>query len=108
MSDRVIAIVDGRLAAAGDVTAIREAMSDIPYRVRIESDSTRVLAARLLEEALVHGVSVDDGILHVETGDLAALGRRVPAVAREVDARITSFQPEDASLESVFRYLVRR
>ena len=108
MSDRVIAIVDGRLAAAGDVSAIREAMTDIPYRVRIESDTARVLAARLLEEALVHGVSVDDGILHVETSDLAALGRRVPAVAREVDARITSFQPEDASLESVFRYLVRR
>ena len=108
MSDRVIAIVDGRLAAAGDVAAIRSAMSDIPYRVRVETDRARILAARLLEESLVHGVSVDDGILHVETGDLAALGKRVPIVAREVDARITNFRPEDASLESVFRYLVRK
>jgi ABC-2 type transport system ATP-binding protein len=108
MSNRVIAIVDGRLAAAGDIGAIRSAMSDIPYRVRIETDRSRVLAARLLEEALVHGVSVDDGILRVETDDLAALGGRVPAVAREVDARITTFEPEDASLESVFRYLVRK
>jgi ABC-2 type transport system ATP-binding protein len=108
MSNRVIAIVDGRLAAAGDIGAIRSAMSDIPYRVRIETDRSRVLAARLLEEALVHGVSVDDGILHVETDDLAALGGRVPAVAQEVDARITTFEPEDASLESVFRYLVRK
>ena len=108
MSDRVIAIVDGRLAAAGDIGAIRSAMSDIPYRVRIETDRSRILAARLLEEALVHGVSVDDGILHVETDDLAALGGRVPAVAHEVDARITTFEPEDASLESVFRYLVRK
>lgn len=108
MSDRVIAIVDGRLAAAGDVGAIRGAMSDIPYRVRIETDRSRILAARLLEEALVHGVSVNDGILHVETDDLAALGGRVPAVAHEVDARITTFEPEDASLESVFRYLVRK
>ena len=108
MSDRVIAIVDGRLAAAGDVTAIRSAMSDIPYRVRIETDRSRVLAARLLEESLVHGVSVDDGTLLVETDDLSALGGRVPAVAHEVDARITTFQPEDASLESVFRYLVRK
>jgi ABC-2 type transport system ATP-binding protein len=108
MSDRVIAIVDGRLAAAGDVAAIRGAMSDIPYRVRVETDRERILAARLLEESLVHGVSVDDGVLHVETDDLAALGRRVPAVARDVGARITSFRPEDASLESVFRYLVRK
>ena len=108
MSDRVIAIVDGRLAAAGDIGAIRSAMSDIPYRVRIETDRSRILAARLLEEALVHGVSVDDGVLRVETDDLAALGGRVPAVAHEVDARITTFEPEDASLESVFRYLVRK
>ncbi len=108
MSDRVIAIVDGRLAAAGDVAAIRSAMTDIPYRVRIETDKSRVLAARLLEESLVHGVSVDDGTLRVETDDLSALGGRVPAVAFEVDARITTFQPEDASLESVFRYLVRK
>jgi len=106
MSDRVIAIVDGRLAAAGDVAAIRRAMSDIPYRVRVETDKTRVLAARLLEEALVHGVTVDDDTLHVETDDLAALGRRVPVLARDVDARILVFRPEDASLESVFRYLV--
>ncbi|MEA3511026.1 MAG: ABC transporter ATP-binding protein, partial [Actinomycetota bacterium] len=102
MSDRVIAIVDGRLAAAGDVAAIRSAMSDIPYRVRIETDRSRVLAAKLLEESLVHGVSIDDGTLHVETDDLSALGGRVPAVAHEADARITTFQPEDASLESVF------
>ena len=108
MSDRVIAIVDGRLAAAGDVAAIRSAMTDIPYRVRIETDRSRLLAARLLEESLVHGVSVHDGTLHVETDDLACLGGRVPAVAHEVDARITTFQPEDASLESVFRYLVRK
>ena len=108
MSDRVIAIVDGRLAAAGDVAAIRSAMTDIPYRVRIETDRGRLLAARLLEESLVHGVSVDDGTLYVETDDLADLGGRVPAVAHEVDARITAFQPEDASLESVFRYLVRK
>jgi ABC-2 type transport system ATP-binding protein len=106
MSDRVIAIVDGRLAAAGDVAAIRRAMSDIPYRVRVETERPRILAAVLLEEALVHGVTVDDDTLHVETDDLAALGRRVPVLARDVDARILVFRPEDASLESVFRYLV--
>ncbi|MEN8114620.1 MAG: ABC transporter ATP-binding protein [Actinomycetota bacterium] len=106
VSDRVIAIVDGKLAAAGDVAAIRRAMSDIPYQVRVETDRSRVLAARLLEESLVHGVSVDDGTLIVETADLAALGRRVPVVARDAGAKLTMFQPQDASLESVFRYLV--
>jgi len=108
MSERVIAIVDGKLAAAGDVSAIRAAMADIPYRVRVETDRTRHLASSLLREDLVHGVNIDDGVLHVETTDLGALGRRLPVIARDTDARITVFQPEDASLESVFRYLVGR
>ena len=45
MADRVLAIVDGKLAAAGDVAAIRQAMTDIPYRVRLEVDEPRRVAA---------------------------------------------------------------
>jgi ABC-2 type transport system ATP-binding protein len=108
MSDRVIAIVDGKLAAAGGVTAIRRAMADIPYRVRVDADRPRELAAALLTGSVVHGVSVEEAGVVIETADLAALGRDLPAVARQVDTRVTRFRPEDASLESVFRYLVRR
>ena len=108
MSDRVLAIVDGRLAAAGDIKAIRSAMSDIPYRVRVETSRPRELAARLLEDAVVHGVSVEDGSLLVETEDLQALGHHIAVAAKQADAVPTVFRPEDASLESVFRYLVRR
>ena len=48
MTNRVLAIVDGKLAAAGDVAAIRGAMSDIPYRVRIDTDLPRDLASALI------------------------------------------------------------
>ncbi len=108
MSDRVLAIVDGRLAAAGDVAAIRRAMSDIPYRVRVETTRPRQLAARLLEDAVVHGVTVEDGAILVETEDLLSLGHQVALAAQRAEAVPTVFRPEDASLESVFRYLVRR
>jgi ABC-2 type transport system ATP-binding protein len=108
MSDRVLAIVDGRLAAAGDIKAIRSAMTDIPYRVRVETSRPRELAARLLEDAVVHGVSVEDDSLLVETEDLQALGQHIALAAKQADAVPTVFRPEDASLESVFRYLVRR
>ncbi|HEX9978752.1 MAG: ABC transporter ATP-binding protein [Actinomycetota bacterium] len=108
MADRVLAVVDGRLAAAGDITAIRHAMADIPYRVRIEVDEPRRMAALLLETDIVSSVTVAGVILHVETSDLGALGVRVPRIAKDVDARLTAFEPEDESLESVFRYLVRR
>jgi ABC-2 type transport system ATP-binding protein len=108
MTSRVLAIVDGRLAAAGDIGAIRRAMSDIPYRVRVETTRPRELAARLLEDAVVHGVSIEEGSLLVETEDLTALGRHLAVAAQQADAVPTVFLPEDASLESVFRYLVGR
>ena len=109
MADRVLAMVDGKLAAAGDVAAIRRAMSDIPYRVRVDADAPRPLAARLLHRVgAVGSVTVDDGTLHIETSDLGELGRALPAAAKELDTRVTHFEPEDESLESVFRYLMRR
>lgn len=108
MADRVLAIVDGKLAAAGDVAAIRSAMSDIPYRVRIGADEPRRLGARLLVGGHASSIEVDHGGLVVETTDLTDLGMAIPPLAQELDLRLTSFEPQDESLESVFRYLVRR
>jgi ABC-2 type transport system ATP-binding protein len=108
MADRVLAMVDGKLAAAGDVAAIRGAMSDIPYRVRIDTDLTRELASALLGLDGVAGATLDGNSLVVETTDLPNLGTELPVIARRLDARLTQFEPEDESLESVFRYLVKR
>lgn len=108
MTDRVIAMVDGKLAAAGDIVAIRSAMADIPYRVLVEADEPRRLAAALLETETVTGVAFDGDGFHIETNDLRELGARVPVVARSLGVRLRTFRPEDDSLESVFRYLVHR
>jgi ABC-2 type transport system ATP-binding protein len=108
MADRVLAMVDGRLAAAGDVTAIRRAMADIPYLVRVEVAEPRRIAAALLGEDVVGSVRLAGGQLHIETTDLAALGTLLPRLAAANGARLAAFEPEDESLESVFRYLVRR
>ncbi|MBT8203050.1 MAG: ABC transporter ATP-binding protein [Acidimicrobiia bacterium] len=106
MANRVIAMVDGRLAAAGDSAAIRAAFTDIPYRVRIEADTPRQLGSALLEQDVIRSVEVLDGTLHVQTQDLGELGRLLPGLAQSLDIRLTMMQPEDLSLESVFRYLV--
>lgn len=108
MTDRVIAIVDGKLAAAGDIAAIRRAMSDIPYRVVVECDQTRSFAAALLENDAVSSVALNRDRIHLETTDLAALGVAVTKQAVEHQVRISKFAPEDESLESVFRYLIGR
>jgi ABC-2 type transport system ATP-binding protein len=108
MADRVLAVVDGKLAAAGDVSSIRHAMSDIPYRVKVETDDPRAIAAPLMGVDHVSSVQVVGALLHIETNDLAALGRTIPEISRDTGSRVIAFEPEDESLESVFRYLVRR
>lgn len=107
LATRVIAMVDGKLAAAGDIHAIRAAMSDIPYQVRIDTDVPRQIAAALLSLDTVSGIDVSDSGLRVETTDLSSVGNALPRIASDLDARITRFEPVDESLESVFRYLVK-
>jgi ABC-2 type transport system ATP-binding protein len=106
VSDRVVAMVDGRLAAVGDVATIRAAMTDKPRRVYVDSSDPRRLAAALIATSGVLGVQVDDGTVHVETSDQADLARRLPTIATEHSIALTKIEPVDESLESVFRYLV--
>lgn len=106
MTDRVIAILDGKLAAAGGIRAIRAAMTHIPHRVRIDANHPRILARALVDLPAVVGVRVHDGGLEVETSNLAALGTAIPALSIQHSVRVTRFEPIDASLESVFRHLL--
>ncbi len=106
MTHQVVAMVDGRLAAVGDITGLRAAMIDRPRQVRIRADQPRRLAASLLATDAVTGVSVGDGALMVVTTDAAQLARLLPVAARDGGVRITEVSPQDESMESVFRYLV--
>ena len=106
MAGRVVAMVDGRVAAAGTLAALRDAMSDKPRLIRIDTDRPRPLARRLLGGEWVESVRVGRGGIEIRTGDARALGLDIAAGAREAGARITAVSPEDESLDSVFRYLV--
>ncbi|MDH3425464.1 MAG: ABC transporter ATP-binding protein [Acidimicrobiia bacterium] len=108
LADRVLAMVDGKLAAAGSVEAIRAAMSDIPFKVRVEVDDPRRLGAALMAADYVRSVTIEDGRVHLESLDLSALGHDLPRLTVDLGIRLTAVEPEDESLESVFRYLVRR
>ncbi|MGI9667626.1 MAG: ABC transporter ATP-binding protein [Acidimicrobiia bacterium] len=108
VSTRVIAIVDGRLAAAGSVDAIRAAMNDKPYVVRISTDNARTLGAALFATDAVFGVEAEPDAVVVRTTNIVDLGRALPHVAGACGAEVHAYQPQDESLESVFRYLVER
>jgi len=108
MTDRVIAMVDGKLAAAGDFTAIRSAMTDIPYHVVVAASDVRALASELVKIDHIDGATIDTDTVRVATRDVLALGHEVPRIAADLGVRLTEFRPLDESLESVFRYLVGR
>ncbi len=107
MTDRVIALLDGKLAAAGEIRAIRSAMSQIPHKVRIDVDEPRRLGKALLDIPAVVSVQVGGDGLDVETSDLSSLGAQFPDTVRKCSVRVSRFEPVDASLESVFRHLLR-
>ena len=106
MVDRVVAMVDGRLAAVGSVAAIRAAMTDKPRQVFVACSHPRSLAAELVASEGVVGLEVDDGTLRIETTDPVDLARRLPSIAHGHGITISRLEPADESLESVFRYLV--
>jgi len=106
MATRVVAIVNGRLAAAGSVAALRDAMSDTPRLIRIDTDRPRELARRLLVGNWVEAVRIDPAGVEIRTSDAGALGLDIAVAARETDSVVTAVSAEDDSLESVFRYLV--
>jgi ABC-2 type transport system ATP-binding protein len=106
VSDRVVAMVDGRLAAVGDVATIRAAMTDKPRRIYVDTGNPRKLAAALIAGSDVLGVQVEGDTVHVETTDAAGLARRLPTLSIDHAIPISKIEPVDESLESVFRYLV--
>ena len=106
MADRVVAMVDGRLAAVGSVPTIRAAMTDIPRQVFIECSEPRTLASALIGTDGVVGVHVEDSQLRIEASDAGGLARLLPQIALDSGITISKVEPLDDSLESVFRYLV--
>ncbi|MDQ3570359.1 MAG: ABC transporter ATP-binding protein [Actinomycetota bacterium] len=107
MADRVIVLLHGRIAAAGDHRAIRDAMADRPRHVLVRTRRVRELAAALVSLDAVAGLSVDGDLLTVGTSRARELAVALPRLARSVDARLLEVRPLDDSLESLFRELVR-
>ena len=106
LADRIHLMVSGKLAASGDYRAIRLKLNDRPFVVRIDCADTAHLAAGLLGVEAVESVEVaDDGALRVRSRNVSSLQRSLPAIARELDIRLSRVEPLDDSLESVFEYL---
>jgi ABC-2 type transport system ATP-binding protein len=107
LAARQIVMIRGRLAAAGDHRAIRDALADRPRSVMVRTPEARRLAAGLVAHDVVRAVNVDGANLVVSSERAGELAEVLPRTAREVGARLHEVRPMDDSLESVFRELLR-
>ena len=109
LADTVLLIVNGKLAASGGFRAIRAALDERPYHVRVISDSPRELAAAVVQLDSVDAVNVDpDGAIVVLSSNVRALQIELPRLAQSASISLLRVEPLDDSLESVFGYLVER
>ena len=109
LADSIVLMVSGRLAAVGDIRAIREKLDERAYHVRIVTDSPRPLAAALVQLDEVDTVNLGpDGDLVVLSRNVGVLQESIPRLARQLEARLYRVEPLDESLDSIFGYVVDR
>jgi ABC-2 type transport system ATP-binding protein len=107
VADTVLLIVNGKLAASGGFRAIRAALNERPYHVRVISSSPRELAAAVVTLDSVDAVRMDpDGALVVLSRNVIDLQIELPRLAKARAISLQKVEPLDDSLESVFGYLV--
>ena len=109
LAETVLLIVNGKLAASGGFRAIRAALNERPYHVRVVCDSPRALASAAVTLASVDAVNVDpNGAIIILSRNVLDLQIELPRLAQQSQIRLRKVEPLDDSLESVFGYLVER
>lgn len=107
LAETVLLVVNGKLAASGGFRAIRAALNQRPYHVRVVCDAPRQLASEVVALEAVEAVSVDpDGALVILSRTVLELQLALPKLAQAAGIRLRRVEPLDDSLESVFGYLV--
>ena len=107
VAETVLLIVNGKLAASGGFRAIRAALDQRPYHVRVIADAPRELAAAVVRLPSVEAVNVDpDGAIIVLSNNVRDLQIELPRLAQAASISLRRVEPLDDSLESVFGYLV--
>ncbi len=109
LAGTVLLVVNGKLAAEGDHHAIRAALDERPYQVRVLSSAPRELAAALVGLDAVDSVQVGpDGDVVLLSRNVGAVQQSLPLLAAQLSIRLLRVEPLDDSLESVFEYVVER
>jgi ABC-2 type transport system ATP-binding protein len=106
LAETVLLVVNGKLAASGGFRAIRKALNERPYHVRVISDAPRKLASAVVQLDSVDAVNIDpNGAIVVQSRNVRDLQIELPRLAQAASITIRRVDPLDDSLDSVFGYL---
>jgi len=107
LADTVLLIVNGKLAASGEFHAIRAALNQRAYHVKVVCSDPRGLASAAVGLSSVDAVHVDpDGGVLILSRNVLDVQVELPRLAQAGGISLRRVEPLDDSLESVFGYLV--
>jgi ABC-2 type transport system ATP-binding protein len=109
-ADRILVIVNGKLAAAGDFRTIREKLDDHAHAIRVRADEPRRLAAAILRLSSTRAVRLDETgrTVIIETADVRDFYQQIPRLASSEGIRLYEIAALDDSLASVVAYITER
>ncbi len=110
LADTVLLIVNGKLAASGGFRAIRAALNQRPYHVRVICDAPRTAGrgGRQAPTRSMRCTSTPTARCVVLSRNVLDLQIELPRLAQSAWISLRRVEPLDDSLESVFGYLVER
>jgi ABC-2 type transport system ATP-binding protein len=108
MTSQVVLMYQGRVRAHGELDEIRSYLDQYPHKILVRSPKARELAQSLLQLETVISVRLDDDRIHIEARKPEELYAALPDLVLERGFDVNELQVEDASLEAIFEYMVRR
>ena len=107
MTDGIVLLHHGQVLAEGTVPHIRDLLDQYARRIRLSTPTPRELARELLQhDGLVTALELGEGAVIVETMGPDRMCSLVQDLAASARAHVTTVEPLDEDLSSVFAYLV--
>ena len=108
MTSNILLINQGRILAEGNVHQIRELIDEHPHTVSITADQPRVLAREFLADDHVLSLTLEAGVLVVQTGKPDVFYARLTEIAASgACGAVHEVTSPDDNLQAVFQYLVK-
>jgi ABC-2 type transport system ATP-binding protein len=106
LTNRILLIHKGRIAATGEVREIRSLMDRHPHRIRITCGEPKRLAALFLEERDLRALRFEEDAVTLETRDPEGVYASLPRLVVEHDLPVTGIESPDERLAALFDIVV--